>query len=84
MREKELPGSWLRWNATSVLGEALGEGKHAVAEPLLLDGYEKLVPPVPRAHRNRESLERIARLYEAWGKPEKAAEWKARLEAGDG
>ena len=27
--------------------------------------------------REREALDRIVRLYEAWGKPEKAAEYRA-------
>jgi hypothetical protein len=32
------------------------------------------------ATRKREALERIERLYESWGKPDKAAAWRAALE----
>ena len=50
------------------------------AERLLLESYEKLDPPSPplRKLRRGEALERIVGLYEAWGKPEKAAEWRAK------
>ena len=79
IREKELPDHWLRWNALSMLGEALsGQGKHAEAEPLLIEGYEKMLPPDPLSFRKREALDRIIALYEAWGKPDKAAEWRAK------
>ena len=37
--------------------------------------------PAPTKSRLPEAAERAVRLYEAWGKPEKAAEWKAKLEA---
>ncbi len=82
IREKELPDSWLRWDALSMLGEALsGQGRHAEAEPLLIEGYEKMLPPGPLSFHKREALARIVRLYEAWKRPGKAAEWKARGEA---
>ena len=62
-----------------MLGEALsGQGKHAEAEPLLLEGFEKMAPPDPLAFRKSEALDRIVTLYESWKKPEKAAEWRAR------
>jgi hypothetical protein len=86
IREKTMPESWLRWNAASMLGEALaGQGRHAEAEPLLLQGYERMEPPdepIPR-RRRREARERIVALYEAWGKPEAAARWRSG-EGGDG
>ena len=31
--------------------------------------------------RIKESLERLVQLYEAWGKPAQAAEWKEKLAA---
>jgi tetratricopeptide (TPR) repeat protein len=53
-------------------------GRHAEAEPLLLGSYARLgvdrgVLPV----RARLARERIIRLYETWGQPGKAAEWRA-------
>jgi hypothetical protein len=33
----------------------------------------------PERFRLREAAERVIRLYEAWGKPEQAARWKAKL-----
>jgi hypothetical protein len=30
-----------------------------------------------------EAAERVVRLYEAWGKPEQAAAWKAKLGLGE-
>jgi tetratricopeptide (TPR) repeat protein len=83
LRVKELPDHWWRRSAESLLGEALSaQGKYAEAEPLLLSGYERMEPLPENLARKREALERVVRLYEAWGKPDKAAEWKAKLEAG--
>jgi serine/threonine protein kinase len=52
------------------------------AEKLLLSSYETLqkaagTPP----QRRVEAADRIIKLYEAWGKPTKAAEWRATLPA---
>jgi hypothetical protein len=33
-------------------------------------------PPLPRL---TEATERVVQLYKAWGKPDKAAEWRAKL-----
>jgi len=71
----------------SLLGESLaGQKKFGDAEPLLLQGYEGLVqrqasmPPYLNAPRRiTESLERLVQLYDAWGKPTQAAEWKQKL-----
>jgi hypothetical protein len=83
--EKTGPGSWTYWHVASLLGGCLaGQERFAEAEPLLLDGYLKMQPPgapVPRRW-HRAAGERIVALYEAWGKPEKAAEWRARLAKG--
>ena len=35
------------------------------------------------AKPKREALERIVKLYDAWGQPRKAAEWRAKLGADD-
>jgi hypothetical protein len=66
--------------AESHLGECLLTlGRHADAEPLLVSGYEalKAAKGVPPAELNR-ALDRLIKLYEAWGKPEKATEWRAK------
>jgi hypothetical protein len=73
----------------SLLGASLlGQKKFADAEPLLLQGYQGLqqrqtsLPPYLNAPRRiTESLERLVQLYDAWGKPAQAAEWKKKLAA---
>ena len=89
IREKALPDDWLRFNAMSMLGGSLlGQGKYFEAEPLILAGYEGLKAreeniPAPGKPRLAAAAERVVRLYEAWGKPEKATEQKARLGLSD-
>src|SRR5262249_52462624 len=85
IREKKLPDDWSTFNARSLLGGALlGQQKYAAAELLLLQGYEGMkqreakIPPQGKV-RLTEARERLVQLYEAWGKPEKAAEWRAKL-----
>jgi serine/threonine protein kinase/tetratricopeptide (TPR) repeat protein len=90
LREKTQPDDWSVSNTRSLLGESLlGRGRYAEAEPLLLSGYEGLrarearIPAFARALRLSEAGERILRLYDAWGQPEQAAAWKARLGLAD-
>jgi hypothetical protein len=80
----------MRWNVfhmQSQLGAALlGQKKYADAEPLLLHGYEglkKREAQIPMSHRNCvvEAIDRLVRLYEAWGQQEKAAHWRELAEA---
>ena len=55
----------------------IARGDYAAAEPLVLDSFaalRKSSSAVPSRVRN--ALERIIDLYEAWGKPEKAAAWR--------
>jgi tetratricopeptide (TPR) repeat protein len=75
------PWIWLYNDACSTLGGVLAEkGDYAEAEPLLLQSYEELTnEPMAWPHRQREALERIVRLYDAWGKPDQAAEWRSKL-----
>jgi tetratricopeptide (TPR) repeat protein len=85
--EKYWPDEAYRPYVMSQLGASLsGQKKYADAEPLLLQGYEGLVqrqasmPPYFNAPRRiTESLERLVQLYDAWGKPAQAAEWKQKL-----
>ena len=82
------PEFWARFEIEATLGASLsGQRKFAAAEPLLLSGYEGLerlkasIPPV-----NKASLEHagnwIVTLYDNWGQPEKAAEWRRKLQKG--
>jgi hypothetical protein len=89
IRAKAAPDDWSRFNTMSLLGEALlGRGQYPEAEPLVVPGYEGMkareaaIPP-PGRPRLVEAAERVVRLYEAWGKPEQAAAWKARLGLAD-
>ncbi len=64
----------------SIFGERLtSAGRYEEAEPLVLEGFEVLAPGDRGAKFSRPALLRIIALYEAWGKPEQAAEWRARL-----
>ncbi len=80
------PDEWRTFDTESMLGEALlDQKKYAEAEPLLLSGYEgskrreEAIPPQDKP-RLTKALERVVRLYEAWGKEEKAARWRAELQ----
>ena len=79
--EKTAPSPQL-YKAKSLLGEALaGQRRYAEAEPLLLEGFEKTMTmsdsiPAPDRPGRKKLIEPIVLLYEAWGKPEKAVEWK--------
>jgi hypothetical protein len=88
--EKSFPNDWAHFDSKSVLGASLaGQAKYAEAEPLLLSGYEGLTresthySPGGRAARLPPAAGRIVQLYESWGKPEKAAEWRARAKSQD-
>jgi serine/threonine protein kinase/tetratricopeptide (TPR) repeat protein len=89
IREKAIPDDWSRFNAMSLLGDALlGQGEFAAAEGLVVSGFEGMKvreAKMPAAARPRlaEAAERVVRLYEAWGKPEQAAAWKAKLGLAD-
>ncbi len=86
IREKTMPDNWLTFHGRFMLGDLLRlQKKFVEAEPLLVSGYEGLkarrsqmiVPSPQRFLAERGS--RIIDLYEAWGKKDKAEEWRARL-----
>ncbi|MCI0490048.1 MAG: serine/threonine-protein kinase [Blastocatellia bacterium] len=82
IRQKSLPaGHWRIAEAESLLGACLAESNNlAEAEPLLLQSYETLKSN--RGERNKttmRTLSEIIKLYEAWGKPAKAAEYRRVL-----
>ncbi len=83
--EKLRPDDWTAFKVKSELGEALlSQKKYAAAEPLLLSGYRGLrqrqanIPPPDRACITT-ALERIVRLYEAWGKMNEVVKWRKEL-----
>jgi tetratricopeptide (TPR) repeat protein len=86
IREKKEPDVWTTFNTQSMLGGALiGQRNYAAAEPLLIHGYEGMrqreakVPPKWK-RRLTEGLERLVQLYEAWDKPDLAAQWRKKLD----
>jgi hypothetical protein len=89
LAEKRWPDAAYRYYVMSLLGASLaGQKNYAAAEPLLLQGYAglqqrqaSLLPYLNATRRITESLERLVQLYDAWGKPAQAAEWKQKLAA---
>jgi tetratricopeptide (TPR) repeat protein len=86
IKEKTQPGNWTTANARSLLGEALaGQRKFDEAKPLLEDAQKALadrrekIKPIDRSSTLHEAIDRLVRLYEAWGKPAEAEEWRAKL-----
>ncbi len=87
IRQKHQPDDWTTFDAKSGLGEALlDQKKFAEAEPLLVSGYEGMKQrkdkiPAQDMPRLNKALERLVRLYDAWGKPDEAAMWRKELAA---
>jgi serine/threonine protein kinase/tetratricopeptide (TPR) repeat protein len=79
------PAAWERYQSESLLGQGLaGAQKFDEAEPLLISGYQGMLQrrdQIPAASQpDLDSAgDQIARLYEDWLKPDKAAEWRAKL-----
>jgi hypothetical protein len=89
IREAKLPDDWSRFNTMSQLGGALlGQARYADAEPLVVRSYEGMkareakIPPKAKL-RLPEAAELVVRLYDACGRPERAAEWRAKLGAAE-
>lgn len=79
------PDHWRTYYTQSLLGSVLMRQKqYPDAEPLLLSGYDGLVHrrdaiPLLRKSDLIDAGEWIVELYRAWERPEKAAEWQAKL-----
>src|SRR5262249_34693339 len=76
-----------RFYWVSLLGAVLfGQGKHAEAEPLLLQGYtgmKRFEAVLPASERSKlaETGERLVRFYEVTGQPEKTRAWREKVNA---
>ena len=86
VREKKAANTWAVPYTSSLIGECLtGRRKYADAEPLLLAAYDGMkkyaadIPPDLRSERTADVVNRVVELYAVWGKPEKAAEWRAKV-----
>jgi serine/threonine-protein kinase len=82
LRPGRPPEGWEIAELDSLIGALLtGQEDFEAAEPCLLDGYRTLKETKgAEVIQTRLALERLVRLYEVWGKPEKAAEYRALLE----
>jgi hypothetical protein len=81
----------MNYQAQSVLGGVyLGLNDFAKAEPLLIQAYEGIqmhkdqLSPLYARFRIAEAGQRVVGLYEAWGRAEKAAEWRSKLRSSSG
>ncbi len=55
-------------------------GRYEEAEPYLQRSLDTLTLVLGASHRRTQStLEALVELYESWGKPDRAAEWRAKL-----
>jgi serine/threonine protein kinase/tetratricopeptide (TPR) repeat protein len=78
--------TWVHHSCQSLLGASLaGQGKYLEAEALLLSGYQGMLRlrttiPWERQLALSEGARWILELYESWGKPEKAAEWREKAQ----
>jgi len=84
IRKKTMPDGWQRYNTESLLGACLlGQKKFKEAEQLLLSAYrglkarEESLPTIFKV-RLSDAAERTIQLYEAWGKEDKADEWRKK------
>jgi tetratricopeptide (TPR) repeat protein len=87
LRRKSLPdGHWQISSSESALGACLtAEGRHAEAEALLLRAETALESSRgPQHERTVEARRRLVALYEAWGRPDRAARWRGAPNAGSG
>jgi hypothetical protein len=87
IRQRIQPDDWTTFETMSILGESLmHQNKFADAEPMLISGYEGMKrheSSIPAADKPRvtKALDRVVKLYELWGKGDKASQWRERLEA---
>ena len=82
--------TWQHYRNQGLLGFSLaGQGEYAEAEPLVLSGYRGMMEreaAIPAEERSslKQAVQQIVQLYEDWGKPDKATEWRQKLAANPG
>ncbi|MFO0810723.1 MAG: serine/threonine-protein kinase [Gemmataceae bacterium] len=81
VREKIAPDAWTTFNTRSMLGGCLlGQGKTAMAEPLLVSGYEGMksrAKTMPSGNtRLPEAADRLVDLYERLGQADALKTWR--------
>jgi serine/threonine-protein kinase len=76
------PGSWRVADAESVHGACLAaQGRFAEAEEILLRTHAAIREGLgEHATYSHDAARRLAVLYQAWGRPEKAAAWQEKAE----
>ena len=82
IRAENVPEThFMRATANGALGEFLTTQKRfAEAEPFLLTSYESLEnSQAPSSPRTRLALQRLAALYENWGKMDTASKYQSKL-----
>jgi hypothetical protein len=58
----------------------VNRGRHAEAEPLLLEAQRVLATSTEASDKHRRSaVERLVALYAAWGRPDDEGRWSTRL-----
>jgi serine/threonine-protein kinase len=74
-------GSWREADVESVLGSCLAaQRRFDEAEPLLLESYPVLKQDAGNGRKYAPAaLQRIVDLYTAWGRPDRAAEYRSML-----
>ncbi|MCX6632563.1 MAG: serine/threonine-protein kinase, partial [Candidatus Solibacter sp.] len=88
LREKVTPDSWERYHVAGNLGNVfLLQARFAEAERYLVDGYLGMMERYSQVSANNRATvalagKRVVELYEKWGRAEKAAEWRLRIETG--
>jgi hypothetical protein len=84
--DKRNTTTWVRYNCESLLGASLaGQRKYTEAELPLLSGYQGMLQqttalPWERRPALRQAGDWLIQLYQSWGKPEKAAEWREKVQ----
>ena len=85
IRQREIPDSWLAYNARLALGCSLqGQKKHEEAEQWLLSGYHGMKErehqiPVGGRPFLPEALRALVELYEQTDRPDEAGHWRQQL-----
>ncbi len=77
------PGHWFRWTVRGTYGQCLTRmNRFEEAEALLRECYDGLAETLGREHnRTRGIAAKLVALYEVWGRPDEATEYRALLDA---